>query len=269
MDAAPAPSDIVALVREAPTPESRAALLGVDFARLVATARRLRVWAIVVCGVPAVAVLVPEVALATLHSPRGDYSAQIGIVGGVGLVLGLTLAALILSYLGGYLLRRVLGARRAAVVAVVLFSCLELLALYTAVRTAGHGPLFLGAVDGALIAPLLQVSGMTSLLVVLRTNHPRLVEVVRSQQAEPPWQTLLGGRVRWIIAALVVSVICSEAALLIFEHAPYDLAPVAALSIVTGVLAIAIGRRGSAWGWISVQALAAVVLVAVALSLWL
>lgn len=269
MDAAAADADIVTQVREAPTPESRAALLGVDFARLVDTARRLRVWAIVVCGVPAVAVLVPEVALATLRSPRGDYSAQVSIIAGVALVLGLTLAALIVSTVGGMLLRRVVSARRAAVVAVVLFSCLELLALYLAVRIAGTGPLFIGAVDGALVAPLLQVSGMTSLLVVLRTNHPRLVEVVREQQAEPPWQTLLGGRVRWIIAALVVSVVCSEAALLIFEHAPYDLAPVAALSVVSGVIAIAIGRRGSAWGWLSVQVLAAVVLVAVALTLWL
>ena len=179
-------------------------------------------------------------------------------------MLGLSLAAFAIAAAIGAVLRRVLSRRQARVFSVLAFSCLELLALFVAVRIAGTGPLFLGAVDGAILAPLLQVSGSATLLAMLRSNHPKAVDVVRTEQAEPSWRSLLGGRVRWIVAALVVSELCSEAALLIFESAPVDFAPVTALTIAAGVAAVVIARRGNPWGWLGVQVLAAAVLIAVA-----
>lgn len=265
MDAAPPTADLVAAVREAPTPEARAALLGVDFGRLIRTAGRLRFWALLVCGVPALILFVGEEAMVDIRTRAGELDAHVGIIAGVVLVVGFTVLAYLVAMLVGSALSRPLGLRQATVVAMALYALLDVVALYLAVRIAGTGPVFLGAIDGALIAPMVQVFGALSLPVVLRRNHPQAVEVVRTQQAEPPWQTLLGGRVRWIIAALAVSIVFSESALVVFEYAPYDLAPIAMLAVASSLVAHAVSRRGSARVWLAVQLGTAAILVAVAL----
>jgi hypothetical protein len=128
------------------------------------------------------------------------------------------------------------------------------------VLTAGT-PLSSGIVVGAAVAPMILLAFAHAVVGALKRNHPQLVQGVRDLQAEPEWQTLLSGRVRWMIAALAVSIVSSVATVVIFANVPLALVPVAGLAVVSDLAAYTVGRRGSARGWLAIQVAAAIILV--------
>jgi len=260
MDAETADYDLVAAVREAPTPQARAALLGVDYDALVRTRRRFGLQSAAALGVIGITVAL----VATNPSGRRVHLAADAYFAGAGITVGLALAAFVLAQLAAAVLMRRLASRTAEVVFVGLYSLASLTALFISVILAGAGSMMTGVLIGAVISPVFATIGVAYLPAVIRSNNLRVVEVVQAQQAMPPWQTLLGHESRWMVAALAIASVSNVAAVLVFVQAGAAFLPVAVVAVTADMLAVLAGRTGRPVGWLAIQAATAVIVIVLA-----
>lgn len=260
MDDAPATPELVAAVRDAPTPEARAALLGVDFAALVSTRRRFQVQSTALCAGAALV-------LALVDGFSSDSRSTPGFAGyfaGAGIVVGLVLAAFIISQLVGGLVGQRVSSRVTGFAIVAVWSVSVTAALFTTVSIVSSDSMMAGVLVGSALLPLFAYIGVTSLPTVIRTNHPKTVEAVRVQQGLPVWQTLLGGRTRWLLTGLVLTLAGIVATVVILDAQPLAVLPVGAFVLAADLLSLAVAQRPSPLPWFAVQGGATVAVVALA-----
>src|SRR5690606_30679919 len=131
-------------VREAPTPEERAALLGLDYAQLARTSARLNRWSIGVTVVAALTVLIPLV-FGSASTSWGDWE-YVGVVAGAVAVALMFGVAMIAALLGAVALSRVVGRQRPGLVGLALLTVLVVVGLYLSVVLTAGTPLSSGVV---------------------------------------------------------------------------------------------------------------------------
>ena len=263
MDAETADQGLVAAVRAAPTPQARAVLLGVDYDALVRTRRRLVLQAAAVLCLIGITVLL----VAANPSGRRGHLAADAYFAGAGITVGLSLAAFVIAQLAAAVLMGRLAMRTVEVVFVGVYSLASLTALFAAVDLAGAGSMMMGVLIGAVLSPVFAIIGVAYLPAVIRSNHLRVVEVVRAQQAMPAWQTLLGNQTRWLVAPLAIASVGNVAAVFVFVQAGTAFVPVAIVTVTVDMIAVVVGRTGRPGAWVSIQAASAVIVIVLAVVL--
>jgi hypothetical protein len=189
------------------TPTERAALLGIDYAALQAGGRRvwsgmvvvLAAWVVGAGGVVGVwAVWRSE------SNPFGLPASLLGLA--VGFLAGL-LPSLLVSILfqmsrftSAHGVRQQVAACAGAAAMGVLF--LALAVLFVPVQ--GYLGLALGF---SVIGPLVPILSQTQLKKLIDGNNPKLGLIVNQWREAPASQTILGGTVRWIVAAFAIGLV--------------------------------------------------------------
>jgi hypothetical protein len=260
MDAETVDTDLVSAVRDAATPEERAALLGVDYERLVATRRRFQIQSMAVCAAAALVVVL----VALFSSPTLDAPGFSGYFAGAGIVIGLVLAAFLAAQVIGAVVSSRVATRITESIVVAVYSVGTAAALLASTALATTESTFIGVLVGSALAPVFAFVGVTALPSVIRSNHPKTVAIVRAQQQMPGWQTLLGGRTRWLLAGLAVNIVYFVAVVVILDQVALAFVPVAALLLASDLAGLAVGRTGTPWRWLAIQGSSTVVLVVLA-----
>ncbi len=212
----------------------RAALLGVDYERLLGAGRQLRRGTHLVSGVFAVVSgIVCGLILAIDVYPVFSVGSLLGVaVSFVAAFLVLIAVSLILQTapvrrLDAYRQQAIASASLAAVWAAAYFATVQLC----------PGDWRAGLALGFVISTcLFSLAGAQSLPAAIAANHPKLLVAVRQQQSVPPHFTLLGYDARWLIACLAWGFVESSGVALLIAFVPLSVIPIVVVRAVVTAL---------------------------------
>lgn len=261
---------LVARVAAAPTPEERAALLGLDYAHVVAVDRRFR-WINTIMLVVVTLPLFLPVALTSLISGTRDYLAVT-----LTMLLGVLVAVVLVG--AGLIITSALLAlpvfRQWSTIAKQLFfgifSEVLMVAGIIVATLPNHSIEWLaGILIGTAAAQGLAFANHLALKPALAKNTKSAVPVAHVLAEAPSWLSLFHGPLRWVIWALIASAASAMGTLLLVWVSPLAGIPAAALLVAVGVVAFQGAQRDNPRLWLAPQIAAAALLLAAGLTVFL
>jgi hypothetical protein len=221
---------------------TRARMLGVDYEALRSTAIRLRVAVILAIAIPI------GVAGGVAASLSGGTSFSLLSGFGAFLVGALTsgLAAMVGTLLPGLLIWAVMSRTPTVQQAVVMpFGAIATaVALWFAVQVNDSPAGLLGCVVGALVGGSAIAATHSQVPAAIRMNSRGLQAMLRQYLAVPNSHTLVGGTVRWIVAAVAARSVSLGAMTVIFAVAPHWFYPVLFFTVLGDTAAAILTVRG-------------------------
>jgi hypothetical protein len=227
----------------------RAAAYGLDLDELTSTARRAKrgVFLVVLgmglaCGV--VLGVTSSLSGAPVDFPRL-------LLGGL-IALALPAGGFLLTMLTNRLLVAKLSFSSWHVVANAVLWGVSMISIWGAVSVANLMPgSSIGLPIGVVAWALVPGAMASSFPRVFLREHPLITVVVEQHRELPRWQTLLGGRVRWIVAEAAALAAVSLCAAALFTSSQWLVLPVTATAIMAGGVISWLGLHKGLQSWLA------------------